>query len=452
MFWLELIVVLAVIIVGARLGGIGLGAVGGLGLAILTLVFHLPPASPPIDVMLMIAAVVTAAGVLQAAGGIDYLVRLAERILRRRPDLITYLGPIVTYVFTLFAGTGQVAYSLLPVIAEIARETGVRPERPMSVSVVASQQAITASPVSAATVALLGVIGGGAAGSDLHVSLIDILKVAIPSTFLGCVLAAFAANRMGRDLESDPEYQARVLAGTAPPPCHRSPREPPADGAVSNPSTRAAKAAVAIFLVAALSVVLVGALPAVRPGWDGARAGARLDMPQLFEMVMLTASALMLLVCKVKVDEVARSTVFVAGVQAVIAIFGIAWMGETFVHGNSALLGAFIKHVVTGAPWSFGIALFALSVLLYSQAGTVRVLMPLGVTLGIPPQALTAMFPAVNGYFFIPNYPTIVAAIEFDRTGTTRVGKYVLNHSFMLPGLIATVGAVAAGLVLVHFV
>jgi anaerobic C4-dicarboxylate transporter DcuA len=443
----EVAVVVVVIVVGARLGGIGLGAAGGLGVVILTFGCRLPPAAPPIDVILMIAAVVTAAGALQAAGGFDHLVRVAERILRRNPGLITYLGPTLTYLFTLFAGTGQVAYALLPVIAEIARETGVRPERPISVSVIASQLAITASPVSAATVALLGVIGS-TPGSGLHISLLDILRVCVPSTFIGCALAAVVANRVGHELESDPEYRSRLSAERGASTEERAGRGR-ALRAPSPPAPAGARRAVAIFTAAAVCIVLVSAVPALRMwGPDGRTV---LDIPQAFEMVMLTATALILLVCRVPVDDVARSSVFVAGMQAVVAIFGIAWMGETFVRGNAIILGTFIQAIVTRAPWSFALALFALSVLLYSQAGTVRTLMPLGVTVGISPLALVAMFPAVNGFFVIPNYPTIVAAIEFDRTGTTKIGRYILNHSFMLPGLIATIGSVAVGFLLVRF-
>jgi anaerobic C4-dicarboxylate transporter DcuA len=448
MFWLELVVVLAAIFVGARLGGIALGVMGGLGLVVLTFVFHLQPTSPPVDVILMIAAVVTAAGVLQAAGGLDYLVRLAERILRSKPDAITFLGPLVTYVFTLFAGTGHVAYAVLPVISEVARETGVRPERPMSISVIASQQAITASPISAATVALLGMLGTGAAGTVLHVELIDILKICIPSTLGGVLIAAFVANRMGRDLAKDPEYQERVRTGIAPAAYHA---EAAVDGPQPTPeSTRLAKLAVVIFLLAAISVVIFGSFPSLRPDFKTAKDVTKLGMPHLIEMVMLTAAALMLLLCKVNVSRVVSGSVFLAGIQAVIAIFGIAWMGDTFFQGNMAFLSGSIKGMVTSAPWLFAFALFALSVLLYSQAATVRALMPLGIALGIPATALMPMFPAVNGYFFIPNYPTVVAAINFDRTGTTRIGKYVLNHSFMIPGLISTFGAVAIGFLLVR--
>lgn len=451
MIWLQLVVVLAAIFVGARLGGIGLGVMGGLGLGVLTFGFHLQPTSPPIDVLLMIAAVVTAAGVLQAAGGLDYLVSVAERILRSNPDRITLLGPLVTYVFTLFAGTGHVAYSVLPVISEVARETGVRPERPLSISVIASQQAITASPISAATVALLGMLSTGAAGAAFHVELIDILVVCIPSTLLGVLVAAFVANRMGKDLDDDAAYQDRVARGLAAPTGHQALAA--ADGGVpvrvEAPVT--AKIAVGIFLAAALAVVAFGSFPAMRPQWTTASGVTRLGMPHTIEMVMLSAAALMLMFCRVDVGKVASGSVFGAGVQAVIAIFGIAWMGDTFFAGNMAVLGGSIQGMVTAAPWLFAAALFALSVLLYSQAATVRALMPLGIGLGIPAPALMAMFPAVNGYFFIPNYPTIVAAINFDRTGTTRIGRWVLNHSFMVPGLVSTIVAVVAGLVIVHF-
>jgi len=540
MFWLEFGIVLAAIFVGARLGGVGLGVMGGLGLAVLTFLFHLQPTAPPIDVMLMITAVVTAAGVLQAAGGLDYLVHLAEKILRKHPDRITFLGPVVTYFFTLFSGTGHVAYSVLPVIAEVARETGVRPERPMSISVIASQQAITASPIAAATVALLGLLSGSTAKFGSSIELIDILKVCIPSTFIGVMIAAFISNKLGKNLDQDPEYLQRVKDGLVP---VLNPAGSEKVGEALKNTPFSAKFAVTLFLTGALLVVLFGSLPQMRPEWSMGsdikisqmvfksepeakdalallKAGAdfgetarkssvdatassggemgwqtkgkmlpefetarsslknpgdlseiirspfgfhivklsekrpsltkeKLGMPHVIEIVMLSIAALMLLVCKVKVIKVVEGSVFIAGIQAVIAIFGIAWMGDTFFMGNMEFLSGSIKGMVTQAPWLFAFALFALSILLYSQAATVRALMPLGISLGIPAPFLIAMFPAVNGYFFIPNYPTVVAAINFDRTGTTGIGKYILNHSFMIPGLVATFSSVAIGFLLV---
>ncbi|MBN6186279.1 anaerobic C4-dicarboxylate transporter [Aneurinibacillus sp. BA2021] len=436
MFWLELLVVLVCIFIGARLGGVGLGVMGGVGLAVLAFGFQLQPTTPPIDVMLMIVAVITAAGALQAAGGMDYLVQVAERMLRRNPDRITFMGPVVTYLFTFCAGTGHVAYSVLPVIAEVARESGVRPERPMSIAVIASQQAITASPISAATVALLGMLGG------YDIQLIDILMVSIPATFLGCMLGAVAASRMGKDLNQDPEYASRVEQGLVP---------PVTEHMEHHAVNKNAKRSVFLFLAAAFVVVLLGTFPELRPAWETDGKLQRMAMPVAIEIVMLTTAALIILLSKVNVDDVVKGNVFIAGAQAVIGIFGIAWMGDTFFAGNMELLSGSIKGMVTSAPWLFAFALFLLSILLYSQAATVRALMPLGIALGIPPYSLIAMFPAVNGYFFIPNYGTIIAAINFDRTGTTRIGKYILNHSFMIPGLVSTVSAVVIGFVLIQF-
>jgi anaerobic C4-dicarboxylate transporter DcuA len=431
-FWLQFLILLACIFIGARLGGVGLGVMGGVGLAILVFGFGLQPTSAPIDVMLMILAVVTAAGALQASGGMEYLVHLAEKALRKNPKWITFIAPIVTYIFTFCAGTGHVAYSILPVIAEVSRESGVRPERPMSIAVIASQQAITASPISAATVALLALL------TDFNITLLEILMISIPSTFIACMLAAFVSSKMGKELSMDPEYLKRLEAGLAPIRKDKKAFIP----------TKGAKLSVIFFLLAAVLVVILGSFEELRPGWTVDEVFTRMTMPAAIEIVMLTIAALIIIFCKPNVEDIVSGSVFRAGATAVVAIFGIAWMGDTFFQGNLALISGSISDLVTSAPWLFAIALFALSILLYSQAATVRTLMPLGVALGINPALLIAMFPAVNGYFFIPNYPTVVAAINFDRTGTTRIGKYILNHSFMVPGFIATVGAVAIGIFL----
>jgi anaerobic C4-dicarboxylate transporter DcuA len=432
LFWLQFFIVLACIFIGARLGGVGLGVMGGVGLAILVFGFGLQPTSAPIDVMLMILAVVTAAGALQASGGMEYLVHLAEKALRKNPKWITFIAPMVTYIFTFCAGTGHVAYSILPVIAEVSRESGVRPERPMSIAVIASQQAITASPISAATVALLALL------TDFNISLLDILMISIPSTFIACMIAAFVSSKMGKELNMDPEYLKRLEEGLA----------PIKKDKIEFIPSKGAKLSVVFFLLAAVLVVILGSIEELRPGWTIEGVFTRMTMPAAIEIVMLTIAALIIIFCKPNVENIVSGSVFKAGATAVVAIFGIAWMGDTFFQGNLALISGSISDLVTSAPWLFAIALFALSILLYSQAATVRTLMPLGVAIGINPALLIAMFPAVNGYFFIPNYPTVVAAINFDRTGTTRIGKYILNHSFMIPGLIATVASVAIGIFL----
>ena len=428
---LQFAFVLAAIIVGAKLGGIGLGVMGGVGLAILTFVFGLQPTTPPIDVMLMIAAVISAASCMQAAGGLDYMVKIAERILRRNPAHITILAPFVTYIFTFLAGTGHVAYSILPVIAEVATETKIRPERPLGIAVIASQQGITSSPISAATVALLGMLSG------FGIELFDILKISIPATLVGITVGALYSMRVGKELVNDPVYLERVKQGLL-----SAQKTELTD--VKNVTK--ARISVAIFLITTLLIVLFGSIPSLRPSFEGTILG----MPHLIEILMLSAAALILLITRTNGVEAAKGSIFSAGMQAVIAIFGIAWMGDTFINGNIAELKASIEGIVTQMPWLFGIALFVMSILLYSQAATIRAIAPLGVALGISPMMMIALFPAVNGYFFIPNYPTIVAAINFDRTGTTGIGKWILNHSFMMPGLITTFTTVAVGLLLIQ--
>ena len=428
---LQLLFVLAAIIVGARLGGIGLGVMGGVGLAILTFVFGLQPTAPPIDVMLMIAAVISAASCMQAAGGLDFMVKLAERLLRRNPAHVTILSPLVTYLFTFVAGTGHVAYSVLPVIAEVAAETKIRPERPLGIAVIASQQAITASPISAATVALLGLLTG------FDITLFDILKITIPATLIGVLVGAFASMRVGKELMEDPEYLRRVEEGLL------------EDKHVELNDVKnmfQARLSVIIFIVATLLIVLFGSIPGLRPSFDG----KVMDMPSLIEILMLSAAALILIISRTDGIKATQGSVFPAGMQAVIAIFGIAWMGDTFINGNITELTGSIEGIVRQMPWLFGVALFVMSILLYSQAATVRAIVPLGIALGISPMMLIALFPAVNGYFFIPNYPTVIAAINFDRTGTTGIGKWVLNHSFMMPGLVATIVSIVIGLLLIQ--
>ena len=427
----QLLFVLAAIVVGARLGGIGLGVMGGIGMSVLVFLFGLEPTSPPIDVMLMIAAVIAAAAAMQAAGGLDYLVLLAEKLLRKNPSHVTFLSPLVTYAFTFVAGTGHVAYSVLPVIAEVARDTKIRPERPLGIAVIASQQAITASPISAATGALLGLLAGAG------ISLFDILKVSIPATLCGVLVAAFFSRKVGKELMDDPEYQRRVKEGMIKENEHSY-------NQVKTPFR--AKLSVILFLAATFLIVLFGSIPGMRPVFDG----TPVDMPAVIEILMLSTAAIIMLCCRIDGISPTRGSVFIAGMQAVIAIFGIAWMGDTFINGNMAQLTGSIQGMVQEMPWLFCLALFIMSILLYSQAATVRAVMPLGVALGLSPYLLIALFPAVNGYFFIPNYPTIVAAINFDRTGTTHIGKYVLNHSFMMPGLVASAVAIGVGLLLIN--
>ncbi|WP_311326407.1 anaerobic C4-dicarboxylate transporter [Capnocytophaga sputigena] len=441
MIYFELLVVLLVIFIGARVGGIGLGIFGMIGLGILVFGFGLKPGDAPTDVMLIIVAVITAAAALQAAGGLDYLVKVAEKILRKNPAMITFLAPIVCYFFTFFSGTGHIAYSLLPIISEIATDSKVRPERPLSISVIASQQAITASPISAATAALLSAELLGSKGITLG----NILTVCVPATLIGVIVGAIVVNFIGVPLEKDPEYLRRLKEGLLQ-------KEEKSAIQISEKDQQRAKISVIIFLIGVFSIMLFGFIDALRPSFMIDGKLQKMEMTHVIEIIMMTVAGLILIFTRIEVNKVIKGSVFLAGMQAVIAIFGIAWMGDTFFDGNAKFIEDNIENIVTHYPFLFAIALFVMSILLFSQSSTVKTLYPMAVTtLHLPALSLIAMFPAVNGYFFIPNYPTVVAAIDFDRTGTTRIGKYVLNHSFQIPGFVSTIIAIAVGYFIIMF-
>lgn len=438
MIWIQLAILILLILAGARMKGVGLGVMGAVGLLIFALGFGLKPTAPPIDVMLIILSVVTAAAALQAAGGMDYMVSIAEKILRRNPNHITWLGPLVTYLFTLVAGTAHIIYSLLPIIAEVATRKRVRPERPLSISVIAAHMAITASPISAATVALTALLAPKGYG------LTDILMIAIPSTITGVLAGALVASRQGKNLMDDPEFLARL-------------KDPDfvklLDGDLSEAHVEkifspGSKRAVYVFLFAVLSVVLFAAIPSLRPSFltDGKMQPVR--MVEMIELLMLSAAAAIVFVSKTPATKVSQTSIFRSGGEAVVCIFGVAWMSDTYLQAHMPFFETHLSAFVTDHPWTFAIALFVMSILLFSQAATVRALMPLGIALGIPGPALIAMFPAVNGDFVIPSYPTLVAAMGFDRTGTTKIGRFLVNHSFTPPGLTTVIVTIATGFLL----
>lgn len=431
---IQLLIVLALIFIGARVGGIGLGIYGMIGVFILVYGFGLAPGSAPIDVMMIIVAVITAASALQASGGLEYLVGVAAKFLQKHPDHITYFGPITCWLFCVVAGTAHTSYSLMPIIAEIAQTNKIRPERPLSLSVIAASLGITCSPVSAATAALISQDLLGAKGVELG----TVLMICIPTAFISILVAAFVENHVGKELEDDPEYKRRVAAGLINPEaaCEEVQK-------AENEDDPSATHAVWAFLFGVALVILFGFLPQLRP--EG------VSMSQTIEMIMMSDAALILLVGKGKVGDAVNGNIFKAGMNAVVAIFGIAWMGNTFYVGNEKILDAALSSMISSTPILFAVALFLLSIMLFSQAATVTTLYPVGIALGINPLLLIAMFPACNGYFFLPNYPTEVAAIDFDRTGTTRVGKYVINHSFQIPGFITTIVSILLGVLMVQF-
>ena len=442
LFLLQFAIVLALIFKGARVGGIGLGIYGMVGVFILVFVFGMKPGNLPIDVMLIIVSVITAAAALQAAGGLDYLVGLAAKFLRKHPTHITYFGPLTTWLFCLVAGTAHTCYSLLPIISEIATNSKIRPERPLSVATIAASLGITGSPVSAATAAIISTDLLGGAGIELK----DVMIICIPASLIAILVAAFVQNRIGKELVDDEVYKERVAKGIIDPE-HDSKL---IDEMIKNPNPRA-KYAVVAFLLGVLMVVVFGSVPSLRPSFMVDGMLHRVTMPETIEIVMMSVAALILVVGKANVHDAVKGNVFGAGMNAMVAIFGIAWMGDTFFNGNLAFFKEHIANVVTQYPFLFAIALFFMSIMLFSQAATVRTLYPLGIGLGIAPLALVAMFPAVNGYFFLPNYPTTVAAINFDRTGSTHIGRFVVNHSFQVAGFITTFVSIGVGYLIIQF-
>jgi anaerobic C4-dicarboxylate transporter DcuA len=442
---LELIVLLAAIALGARAGGVGMGLWGGVGLAILVFVFGEAPGSIPGEVLLIILTVIMAASAMEAAGGIDYLVRVAAGIIRKRPKQVTIIAPIVSYVFTFLAGTGHIYYPLIPVIYEVSMKGRVRPERPIAVSTIASQQAITASPVSAATAALIALLGVKGIG------LVQILLICVPSTLIGVIVAALVQTHVGKELDEDPEYLRRVAKGEVEgPPAVRSidtVMTAPADDVIAPPLPSGAALSAVMFLIGVGIVVLCGLFPGLRTVRN-APTPSTVSMPMTIAIIMLGLAALMLIFTGASASKIVSTKTCNAGLTAVIGILGLAWLGDTFIDANSTTIIGGLETMAKHYPATFAIGLFCTSMLLYSQAATTQTLMPLGLALGLPAASLAGMFPAVNGYFFIPTYGTLIAAVNFDRSGTTHIGKYVLNHSFMLPGIISTIAAVSTGLLI----
>jgi anaerobic C4-dicarboxylate transporter DcuA len=440
--FLELLVLLACIVAGARLGGIGLGALGGLGLGVFVFLFAMPPGSPPGNVLGMILAVITALSLLESAGGLDYVVRLAESLLRRNARWVTFLSPLVTYLLVFASGTQHVVYALLPVIAETARSAGIRPERPLSISVIASQLGLVASPVSAVTVAMVATLAAGGVG------LPQILLVMIPATLAGMVAGTLAVAFRGVELADDPEYARRLASGEVAPAAGRP-------DLAAGERTQARRACL-VFLVAVVFVVLLGIFPGMRPIYErvgeGVTESGQVEMGRAIMIVMMAAAAVLMLVTKADPEKALKGPVMKGGLTAIVSILGVSWMGSSFFEANRTTIVEGISTVVQSQPWLFAAGLFALSILLFSQAATVAILGPVAVALGLPTALILGSYPAVNGNFFLPTYGTVLAAVAFDRTGTTRIGRYLLNHSFMRPGLVAAASATIAAMALARAV
>lgn len=432
MFYIHMLLLLAIIFTGIRFGGIAFGLLGGLGVSILAFVFRVTPGHPPISVMLIILAVVAASATLEATGGLKLLVAYAEKLLRKHPNQIVFLGPLCTYLLTVLVGTGHSVYPLLPVIYDVSMKKGIRPERPMAMASVASQMGITASPIAAAA----AVVMATAATNHLDITLPDVLMVTIPATLCGVLAGCTWSLYRGKDLDKDPAFIERCKN----PEFKEALFDAQAESQTNIENNKQAKAGLTVFLIGILTVIFVASFKGtfnLLP--DG------VSMSVAIQFLMLSVGAVILMVTKVDPKKIVHSNVFIAGMSAVVIIFGIAWMSETIISHHKEFLVDSISGVVSAHPWTFAFAMFAVSIFLKSQAAVLTIMFPLGFSLGIPPAVLIGVIPACYAYFFFPFYPSDLAAITFDRSGTTSIGKYVLNHSFFLPGIIGVSTATVVG-------
>lgn len=437
---LQILVVIGAIILGVRMGGIGLGLWGVVGVFILVYIFGLAPGSPPTSAILIILAVITAAAAMQAAGGIDYLVRIASRIIQSNPRAINFIAPLVSFVFTVGAGTSNIFYPLLPVIYQTAYDNGIRPERPLATSTVANVYGITCSPVSAAMAVMVGLL------ATHNFPLGKILIITIPSAIVAIIVMAIVQNFVGKPLDKDDLYQQRLQQGlVAPPKVARAEdeREPELP--------KGAAASAWIFLAGVLFVVLsaVPALQKMVPGAEGALEPVSTTV--VIQLVMFAVALIIVFVARLNPKDIPTQQVFGAGIIAVLALFGIAWLADTFVAAHEPAIVALLSSWVTAVPLLFAFALFVLAALTTSQSATTTTLVPIGLTI-LPVAPVVAMWQALSGVLFLPANGTQLAAVAVDQTGTTKIGKAVVNHSFMIPLLVSTVVAIVVGLLISQFV
>lgn len=423
---LQVAVILVCLFYGARKGGVALGLLGGIGIVIMTFVFGLKPGKPPVDVMLTIIAVVAASATLQASGGLEVMLKGAEKVLRRNPKYVSILAPFTTCVLTMLCGTGHVVYTMLPIIYDVAIKNGIRPERPMAASSISSQMGILASPVSVAVVALVAFLAKAPVGDHI-IDFVQVLSITIPSTLAGVLMIGVFSWFRGKDLDKDPEFQARIAD-----PEQRKMVYGESTTLMNKTLSRDQWTAMWIFLGAIAFVAMLGAFPSLRP----LIGEKRLSMVLAIQMFMLMAGALMIIFTKTDPAIIGKTEVFRAGMIAVVAVFGIAWMADTVFQSHLTEMKAALTELVKTQPWTYAIALLLVSKLVNSQAAAVTAMVPVGLAIGVPPGYVVAFAAASYGYYILPTYPSDLAAIQFDRSGTTHIGKYVINHSFILPGLI----------------
>ncbi|TYA31216.1 anaerobic C4-dicarboxylate transporter [Aggregatibacter actinomycetemcomitans] len=527
-FAIQLAIVLICLFYGAKKGGIALGLLGGIGLIVLVFGFGIEPGKPAIDVMLTILAVVVTSATLQASGGLDVMLQIAEKLLRKNPKYVSILAPFVTCTLTILCGTGHVVYTMLPIIYDIAIKNNIRPERPMAASSIASQMGIIASPVSVAVVTLTAFLVNAQNHLADFDGYLDLLKITVPSTLCGVLAIGIFSWFRGKDLDKDQEFQEKL-------------KDPEFKKYVYGDSTslldkklpQSSWNAMWIFFGAILIVALLGYFKDLRPSFeksapaqvvevvsdnkavqsfnvkegkivaiakdskvaldvkdskakaqtaydsveiydnkgvltqtlsaqnnnvvittsdktdsianatialkDTAKKKVTLGMVHVIQIFMLLAGSLIIIFTKTDASKISKNEIFRSGMIALVAVFGISWMAETMFTVHTPMMKAALGDIVKAHPWTYAVMLLLISKFVNSQAAALVAFVPLALNIGVDPAIILAFAAACYGYYILPTYPSDLAAIQFDRSGTTHIGKFVINHSFILPGLIGVI-------------
>ena len=443
---LGFIVLLGCLVVGVRHGGLGLAAVSGVGLIVFIFGMGLKPGNPPVDVILTIMAVVTCSGFLQASKGLDVMLKYAEMFLRSNPKYITVLAPVTTWFLTVLCGTGHVVYAMFPVIYDIAIKQNIRPERPMAAASVASQMGVCASPASVAVVSAVAIL----AATAHPFGVMQILAISIPASLCGVLAAGLWSLQRGKDLEKDPEFLAKIADPERKEFIYG---EAAGENLAIKQLPKTAYRAAGIFLLGILAIAIFGSFPELLPPVPNAKGVLKpLSMTPTIQLLMLAIATVIMLACKVKASSVAAGSVFRSGMVAIVSVYGVAWMADTYFSAYLPIMKKSLGEVILVYPWTYAVVLFLVSKLINSQAAAVTVIVPMALSVGVDPLLVVAFMPACYGYFVLPTYPSDLACIGFDRSGSTGIGKYIINHSFIMPGLIGVATGCLAGYVLVHLV
>ena len=442
-FAIQLIVVLMCLFYGARKGGIALGLLGGVGLFVLAFMFNVKPGNPSIDVMLTILAVVVASATLQASGGLDVMLQIAERILRKNPRYVSIMAPFVTFFLTVLCGTGHVVYTMLPIVYDIAIKNGIRPERPMAASSVSAQMGIIASPVSVAVVSLTAYLLNAEtklAGFDGY---LDLLAITIPSSMFGVLMIGIFSWFRGKDLDKDEEFQKYISI-----PENKQYVYGDSVTLLGKKLPGNSWAAMWIFLGAIAIVATLGAFEDLRPTFEIGGKTSKLGMVHTIQMFMLMAGSAIIIFTKADATKISKNEIFRSGMIALVAVFGISWMADSMFAVHTPMIKNALGSVVQDYPWTYAIMLLLISKFVNSQAAALAAFVPLALSIGVHPGVIIAFAPACYGYYILPTYPSDLAAIQFDRSGTTKIGKFVINHSFIIPGLLGVFSSCVVGYIL----